>query len=386
MDQQRGRSPSVGNQQSHINQHHSPPPHSFQEDVHSVGLGLKVDSPDPGSNTQQYLNFNSNDVSSYDNSEFLNQQGQSFSQQDQQQTSFTQELLGANLSPNFNDGDFSLFSTPSGQGDQFDPQFFMNELSPRSANPSVNPAELDMSSPPSHTQTPPGLLQPDSRSPSIHQSPAFNQGPFQASPGHSRHASLGPESAAFLQGNHVDWTMMPPQFQNHRRAPSEYSEVSVSSAAPSPNLAQQDVFDSLEHRHSPMQNPHDPLYQEVLGIGAFSLSDPHNASPRTGLSPAHSPAISPRLGPEQLPNPNQSPFMLGMDNGFGQPQNIYGGQNQEIMQPQHNGGSIDMGEAQQMVPPQINVEFAPTSRTNSFEPPKPSSFDQDALIPPERGI
>jgi transcription factor CRZ1 len=43
-----------------------------------------------------------------------------------------------------------------------------------------------------------------------------------------------------------------------------------------------------------------------------------------------------------------------------------------------------MGQAQQMVPPEINVEFAPTSRQNSFEPPKPS-LDQDALTPPDRG-
>jgi hypothetical protein len=420
MDPQRARSPSAGHQQSHINQRHSPSPQQFQESVNSIGLGLGLDTNSGGNNNQQYMNdFNNNGIPTYvDTNEFLNQQGQPFSQtglgestyiqsQDfnqrfkqedqtsgfnQQQGSFTQDLLSANLPNNFNEGDFSLFSTPGGQGEQYDPSFFMNELSPQSGNPSVNPAELNMSSPQqNHTPTPPNLLQPGGSPSSAHQSPSFNQNQFQPSPGHSRNASLGPESAAFPQGqNQVEWGMMPRQFQGHRRTPSEYSDVSVSSAAHSPNLGHHDTFDSIEQHHSPMQNPQDAsLSQEVLGIGSFSLSDPqiqHAASPRRGLSPAHSPAISPRLGPLQLPNLNQqNQFMLGMNNGFGQPRNMYGSQNRESFpQIQHSGSSLDMGQAQQMVPPEINVEFAPSSRQNSFEPPKPA-FDQDALTPPDRG-
>ena len=413
MDQQRGRSPSAGHQQSHISHSHSP--HQFQEnnDNNSIGLGLAVETS--GNNQQQqFMNngaFDSNNGLPQfvdTNNEFLNQQGQAFPQgglseatyaqtQDfspqfkqeeqtspygqQQQPSFTQELLGANNS--FNE-DFSLFSTPNNQGDQFDPQFFMNDIQ-RPGNPSVNPAELNMSSPQIHqTPTPPSLLQPDSRSPSsAHQSPSFNQGQFQTS--HSRNASLGPESAAFPQGH--EWSMMPPQFTTHRRTPSEYSDVSVSSAQHSPNLGQHDNFESIEQHHSPMQNPQDAgLYQEVLGIGSFSLSDPQvqNSNPGRGLSPAHSPAISPRLGPQQLPVLNQNQFILGMNNGYGQQQNMYGQGQESFPQMQHNNGSLDMGQAQQMVPPEINVEFAPTSRQNSFEPPKPS-FDQDALTPPDRG-
>ena len=187
---------------------------------------------------------------------------------------------------------------------------------------------------------------------------------------------------------------MPPQFQGHRRTPSEYSDVSVSSVAHSPNLGLHDTFDSIEQHHSPMQNPQDSnLYQEVLGIGSFSLSDPqiqHAASPRRGLSPARSPAISPQLGPQQMPNLNQqNQFMLGMNDGFGQPTNIYGGQTQETFpHVQHGGGSLDMGQAQQMnPPPEIKFEFAPNSRQNSFEPTK-SAVDQDALhvMPPDRGM
>lgn len=419
MDQQRGRSPSAGHQQSHISQTHSPSPQQFQDSTGSVGLGLALD-PSSTSYDQQFLNgtFTSNSgIPSFDNNEFLTQQNPSFSQggledsnyvpdqaftpkfksEDQSshygqppQRSFTQELLNAGISSSFNDGDFSLYSTPSGQGEPFEQPFLLNE---QTSNANVNPSsEINMSSPPAHTPTPPGLLQPDSRSPSsAHQSPSFNQGQFHGSPSHSRNASLGPESAAFPQGpNQVEWGMMPPQFTTHRRTPSEYSDVSASSANHSPNLGHHDTFESMEQHHSPMQHPQDSsLYQEVLGIGSFSLSDTqHSASPGRGLSPAHSPAISPRLGPQQLPNVNQqNSFMLGMNNGFGPPQHMYGAQGQESFPRihQHGAGSVDMGQAQQMVPPEINVEFAPTSRQNSFEPPKPS-FDQDALTPPDRGM
>lgn len=81
--------------------------------------------------------------------------------------------------------------------------------------------------------------------------------------------------------------------------------------------------------------------------------------------------------------------MLNMDmpnNQFQQAGNdVYNDQSQDQFRRQNHNGSTDMGQAQQMVPPEINVEFAPASRQNSFEPPKPGQFDQDALTPPERG-
>jgi len=357
MDQQRGRSPSAGHQQLHINQNNSPSPSQYQENANSIGLGLDIQNPIPGNNNQQYMNgFNR---APFDSNEFMNQQGQAYSQSslvepnysqgndfpqfkqesspyDQQQGSFTQELLNPNLPTNFN-GDFPLFSSSNNQADQYDPSFFMNELPSQSGNQSVNPSQLDMASPQTNAPTPPSFLQPEGQSPaSTHQSPNFNQGQFQHSPNHSRHASLGPESAAFPQGqNQVEWSMMPPQFTGHRRTPSEYSDVSVSSAQHSPNLGHHD-YEPLEH-HSPMQNPQDAsLYQQVLGIGDFSLSDnqiQHSASPRRGLSPAHSPAISPRLGPQQLPSfGSQNNFLLGTNNGlggFGGPQGMYSVQTQE---------------------------------------------------------
>jgi hypothetical protein len=381
-----------------------------------MGLGIGLENQS-NNNNQQFLGSDftqNNDLNAFsdNNNLFMTQQGQTFapsgldsngsfgqsqdfSNQFKQEAqspfnpqagSFTQDLLGANLSPNFNGGDFSLFPNTSGQTEQFDQAFFLNETSDPAST--LNPAQLDMPSPQTHNPTPPHLLQPDSHTPSSAQhSPAFNQGHFQHSPSHSRHASLGPESAAFPQGG-VDWSMMPRQFQGHRRTPSEYSDVSASSAAHSPHLGHHDSAEHVDHRHSPMQHPQDSnLYNDVLAIGAFSLSDPqiqHGSSPGRGLSPAHSPAISPRLSPQQTAGLNQpNNFMLGVGN-FGNPQNIYGSNLNSFPQVQHGHGSLDMGQAQQMVPPEIQVEFAPASRQNSFEPPKPS-LDQDALSPPERG-
>jgi len=407
MDQRRGRSPSAGHQQPHLNQTHSPSPH-FQGDSNSIGLGLGLDSQ---SNNNQFLNNNfnpSNGLPSYnDNNEFLSQQGQSFSQgglsdttfaqsqnfnpafnikqeqpspYDPPQRSFTQELLDPNLTTNFNQGDFPLFSTPDNQNSQYDPSFFMNELPAQTSNQAVQPSQLDMNSPQNHT-TPPSLLQPNSRSPaSSHNSPSFNQGNFQSPPNHSRNASLGPESAAYPQAqNQVEWSMMPQQFQTHRRTPSEYSDISVSSAHHSPNLGNHDAFEPIEHQHSPMLHPQDSsLYNEVLGFGQVSLSDPQlqsSASPRRGLSPAHSPAISPRLGPQQLPGVQQ-PFMLNVDNGFNAPQGIYSNQD--------SYDRMDMGQAM-VPPPEIKIDNAPNPRPNNpFEPRMPEN--SDALTLPERGV
>lgn len=401
MDSQRGRSPSGGHQ--HI-RNHSPSPHAFQDGMNGLGIAL---DPSNINNQQQFQdNFNNQNITlqnttlpTYIDNDFLNQgqqftqsglgeanfapnQSQDFSQFKQEdqssfappQRSFTQELLSANF-----DGDFSLYPSTSGQNEQFDQSFFMNELAPQPGNPSINPAELNMSSP-AHTPTPPSLLPPASHSPSpAHQSPSFTQGPFQPSPGHSRNASLGPESAAFPIGhNPGDWSMMPSQFTGHRRTPSEYSDIS--SAAHSPNLGHHDSFEAIDQHHSPMQRAQDSIYQDVLAIGTFSLTD---TSPHSGISPGHSPAISPRLGPQQIPNMDQqNSFMLNANNGFPS-QNIYNQGQESFPQMQHNS-SLDMGQAQQMVPPEINVEFAPASRQNSFDPPK-SALDQDALTPPERG-
>ena len=81
--------------------------------------------------------------------------------------------------------------------------------------------------------------------------------------------------------------------------------------------------------------------------------------------------------------------MLSMNmpnNGFIQhPTPDMYGQNQQQFKQENE--FADMGQTQQgqvqMPPPDINIEFAPASRQNSF--PVKAPLDQDALTPPQRG-
>ncbi|KAI9731282.1 MAG: DNA-binding transcription factor [Claussenomyces sp. TS43310] len=419
----RGRSPSGAHQQLNISHGNDSGSQSLS-DLSSVDLGSGLDGATSGShNSQQqqqqqqqrfsnsgyptthslsYENHNTFFSSpqdpqypqttlpeGFDPTQAFNSQAEfnQFKQEDISSfgppTSFSQDFLDAST---FNGADFSLYSPPAGS-EAFDASFFLNDSSQAAAQ-SINPADLmnDMSSPMNHVSTTPYLKTEPQQSSSAHQSPLLNQSQSSHSPKHSRHTSLGPESAAFPQAHlSTDWTgMMPPQFTTHRRSPSEYSDVS--SAAPSPHLLQQDTFDSVESHHSPLLQPLDPnLYADGLGIGSFSLSDPNiqqSSSPGRGRSPVHSLGVPSQSEPQlQLPTiAQQNQFLQSM--GFPQSSEVYNGLQGPYGQDQID--PADMGQAQQMVPPEINVEFAPASRQNSFDPPKPL-LDQDALTPPERG-
>ncbi|CCF43593.1 C2H2 type zinc finger protein [Colletotrichum higginsianum] len=368
MDQhgQRGRSPSASHHQPHIRHpSHSPSPNPFQPhtEAASIGLGLGLDQ----SATQAFNGTTSADFSSFNNgNNFLNGQQPGQSSYNQPGATFANQGQGSFLDPNFSSGDFALFPN-AGQGDtQFNTGVFEQSL-----NPDMNNMAMPQSH---HSPTPPHLLNPDPhQTPSARQSPAFNQHQFSSPPsGHSRHASLGPE-AALLPNQLNEWSQ--PQFQRHRRSPSEYSDVS--SAAPSPNLVSADSFDGLDQRHSPMQRPSDPgLYQQI-GFDNFTISDPALGSPNMqARSPSHSPAISPRILPQSMPELNQPPnFGLGNQNAGFVGGNGFAGQEAfpTLQQPE-----------MPQVAPAINIEFAPTARQNNFEPPK-NQMDQDSLTPPERG-
>ncbi|CAJ2501164.1 Uu.00g040170.m01.CDS01 [Anthostomella pinea] len=383
MDQQatrpaHSRSPSAGHQQPHIINSHSPSPHPYQSPEASIGLGIGLE-PSPTN-----PHFATNDFTDYSGANGSNHYlgaspSQGFPQQGiadttsfnpaqdfaQTQGGFTQDLLGADFNPS---GDFSLFP-PSTQGDQFTTTSLFGDIS-QSNPPSLNPNDLtNMTSPQTHhSPTPPHLLKPEPGS--AHQSPSFNQHQFSPSSGHhSRHASLGPEAA--LMPGQLDWSQA--QFQGHRRTPSEYSDVSSNAA--SPNLNGHDGFS--EHGHSPMQRPQDGFYDGILGMNSFSISDPN----RNSRSPSHSPHISPRLIPQQMPeaghpNPN---MMLnpGYQSGPGLAYPMQAEQFPSLPQE----GSMDQSI---MAPPSINIDFAPMSRQNTFEPAKPR-LDQTSLTPPDRG-
>ncbi|KAG5987224.1 hypothetical protein E4U54_005087 [Claviceps lovelessii] len=273
-------------------------------------------------------------------------------------------------SPYLNDGDFSLFPSAH-QGDQFNNALFEQA--------SFSPSDMSsMTSPPSHhAPAPPNPRQIDNlQSGTVHPSPCFSQhnqfSPPQSR--HSRNASLGPE-AALLSTQMGDWTQ--PQFQRHRRSPSEFSDVS--SVSPSPNLVSVDSFDDLS-RHSPLQRASDgSLYQDVLNIESFNIND----GSQHGRSPSHSPAISPRITPQQIPDTRQMSLGLAPPNaGFGGGLAFPGMQHGDSFPPLM---SQDRVEPPHMAPPAINIDFAPSNaKQGAYEPAKPR-LDQDSLTPPERG-
>ena len=293
--------------------------------------------------------------------------------------------LGANL-PDFHQQSYSVKQEQS-----YDGSFLLDpQLDPPQQN-HINPADImsNMSSPPNMNPTPPSLMPPDAHS-SGPASPIANH-VQQWSPHHSRHASLDP-SAAFTNGHQsAEWSGMltGSQFQNHRRAPSEHSDVS-SSVAPSPYMAQQDTFEPFDQNPSPMLNAQqDELYHGGLGIESFTLSEPQQQR----HSPGHSPFVSPRMSPQPgigiAQETNFMPLSQVNNNFNGGPgSELYSNNQSEAFppfQPEERLGSNDMGQAAQMVPPEINVEYAPTTRQQSFEPPRYEQSDMDALSPPERG-
>ncbi len=63
---------------------------------------------------------------------------------------------------------------------------------------------------------------------------------------------------------------------------------------------------------------------------------------------------------------------------------IYPNQSDAFPQFTARHDSSDMGQAAQMTPPEINVEFAPTTKQAGIEPARTDN-DLDALSPPARG-
>jgi len=428
--QLRGRSSSAGNV-PHNCIRHSPSPHRFNGQILDTSFHTQdFPSGDYSSNTLSntgsamqynvptYINGNtpqlpfqqhvlpSNDFSdpnlgqSYQPDGTSQRRASQLANQSNHQ--FNPNILESNTPTDF--GDFSQqqgFATkqslPFENAFLLDPQLQANM---QAHHQSINPADImsNMSSSQNMNTTPPHLMPPDGSSPG-HGSPSSTQA-HTFSPDHSRHASLDPSSAQFQNGQQpTDWAGMLSgvQFQGHRRAPSEHSDVS-SSVAPSPYLGQQDSFEAFDPAHSPMlgaqQDPQ--LYHDALGIDTFSLSDPQqqiqqHQQQQEHISPRHSPYPSPRMTPHPgFGLPQENNFMLSNEvqqNSFnGQPgSDIYtSSPNQSFPQFTMRHDSGDMGQAAQMAPPEINVELAPPSRQPTFEPLRPENH-LDALSPPERG-
>ena len=422
--QQRGRSPSVGHMpQNRIR--HSPSPHHFNghsldPTINSQEYGSGGFSPNGGMpfNMPLYMNGNqqpqafqqhvlpSNDFSDSNLNRSYQQEGISLSRKASQQNhQYNHNISETNSPVGF--GDFNQQRDfPSKQNLAFDNGFMLDpqlQGQIQSQHQSINPQDImsNASSPQNMNTTPPSLMPPEAASSPGHGSPS----PTQAqtfSPHHSRQASLDPSSAFLPNGQQpTDWTGMlsGAQFQTHRRAPSEHSDIS-SSVAPSPYLAQQDSFEAFDQNPSPMlaAQPDHQMYHDALGIETFSLSDnhpqahqqPQQMQQQERISPHHSPYPSPRLSPHSgftMPPESQMLLSNDMQNGFNgqhRPELYENQPNQSFPQFEMRNNSIDMGQAGQMAPPEINVELAPPPNNPGFEQFK-SENDLDALSPPERG-
>ncbi|KAL4896478.1 hypothetical protein BDV59DRAFT_170747 [Aspergillus ambiguus] len=292
----------------------------------------------------------------------------------------SEENFSTLLNSNPTDFDFSVYQnhSPNSVGSpdydsslMLDPQMHTQS---RQLNHAVNPADLHSSASPQDQQQPsPGPMSPPSSTPGTYYTPQ-----------HSRHTSLDPATAAYMTANQPDWqaVMNNPSFQGHRRAPSEVSEVS--SAAHSPYLSQHESFDGVENNPSPLLAPqNDPsLFDNALGIESFTLSDQH----QQGLSPGHSPYISPQLMPQQggemVPNmPYVSPPAA---NQYPTPptNDLYASGAEGVVNVSAPNAMMgDIGQASQMAPPSINVEFAPPARNLNYPQTKPTA-DLDSLSPP----
>ena len=324
---QRGRSPSAGhsnnpNQQNNILRH-TPSPASHHQgpfQAPSNPAGLLGDQSGGASFSTATTSFgNQFDQSPFGGAANFNTSTNSFTQQTPSfnQPSYLDSSLPEGITSNASFGDFGDFGAAS-LNNQLDPPLFgdLNQFSSDAgaldpALAATAPSNLmnQMSTQAQTSPTPPHLLSPSmqrqhSSGGSPHNSPGLQQTGFQPPHNHSRHTSLDPSSAAYPQ----NWNGM--QFQ-HRRVPSDaHSDVS-SSAHPSPYLGNVENFEG-----SPLLNPQqDPsMYQEVMGIGQFSLNDQQAANPY--ISPAHSPHVSPRLMPQQHLPTYTSADNYGMGGGM----------------------------------------------------------------------
>ncbi|KAI6244775.1 C2H2 finger domain transcription factor crzA [Erysiphe necator] len=254
--------------------------------------------------------------------------------------------------------------------EQYDPKIYLDKTQKNNTNGLTH----GMNSPQGHSFISSlSYLQPDMGSnPSGQQALNLNQACFNTTSNNNRNTSLSSVNTGHF-GRPFDFDLMLGQFHGHRRTPSEYSDVSATSLQHSPNLAQQNF---LDQQNSPIQVAQDPAsYQDVLAIGKFSLSDPQISCAQSTRSPSHSPAISPRLNPEQL---LKGPQLA--DGGVDRFCHDYDFFPQEVFPPLQN----EMGQALQMKPPEINVEFVSMSKQNSFEASKPNLLDQNALTPTDK--
>lgn len=354
MEQNRGRSPSQGRSQ-HISP--IPSPHGYHDTVPGVDPAVHQALTSGKFNTsQQYQN------PFLDSQTIQSQQGDNtlFSHDQFNQGFSNDQFTDPTLSMGFNqESNAFMYQNQAIPQDWSQGGYSMN-FSNIGQQTNINPADLSKASSP-HDHQSPNLLNPDTHSSPGAQpgSPASINGQFYT-PQHSRHTSLDPSSA---YGD----VMAGANFQNHRRAPSDVSDVS--STTHSPFLAHQD----LDNSHSPYLAAQQDT-SNTFGIDNFTLGEQDSyRSPR--LMP-HMDHNQPGLGV----NPGDMSLNQGM--GMAGPE-IYTSQVDSYGSNhlRHLSTVSDIGQADQFAPPTINIEPAPVSRQASFGPQ--GEILEGALSPPQ---
>ena len=220
MDNSRGRSPSRGSAQ-HISP--QPSPNHYHTTVPGVDPSVQAalttgkfntsqtfSNPFFGSEQQNLLQTNPADPTFYNTNQYQN-------------TFQDSQFMGQTFDPTFSNNNF-MYQGENIPND-FGQSYSLNNTYDMNPQTNINPAELSKVSSPQDGQSP--GLQPPVNLSSQPPSPASTNGQFYT-PQHSRHASLDPSSA---YGDTYDGI----NFQQHRRAPSDHSEIS--SASHSPYLA-----------------------------------------------------------------------------------------------------------------------------------------------------
>ena len=434
---ERGRSPSAG-RANHISSHASASPHppldpsltASDSTSQYNGLGAKTNSGAYGDSSfhqtgqQQasyflgptYTDFQEQQskvgqpllVPSQDANTFLQSQGFAgntssfnYTQGGQGSNHVSPSALSQNNSPGgASTADSTAFPTFDYNQTQFDQTSsldpsLLTDPSAEVTGGSLDPMATTMQS---HSPTPPHLLpemaRRQSNSPSPSASPSFQQATFgSANRPRNTSESLDPSSAMYGLAGQNEWSNMG-AYRGHRRTPSDnYSDYSSHSNQASPYMPTLDSFDANSHS-SPLLNPtQDPAFNDGLGLQEFSLNE--NQPPQqlqNYHSPGHSPHISPRLIPQQQ---HQLPTFTP-ENNFGLNTNMNGQFN-----PQPNGLDMfpggghepfpslsgqtspgEFGHADQMSPPEINIDYAPPAQPMNTS--RPNNNDGEALSPPIR--
>ncbi|KAJ8608225.1 hypothetical protein MRB53_039756 [Persea americana] len=331
----------------------------------------------------------------YNNTQLLDNNTQHFNQSDITQALNVENfpdssILDQHNSPhNLSNGasPAAELTNPSFQSFDFDPNTIdplinVDLLQEQNTENTVDQMSAAMGS---HSPTPPhllpGMVRHSSGSPSPRASPGLQQqSSFVGMRPRNTSESLKPSSAAFPQAfGNADWSNMG-SYRHRRVASDNISEISSHSAHASPFLG------TIDQSHSsPMLNPSDPSYTDSFGIDGFTISD----QPTSNFhSPAHSPQPSPRLmAQQQLPvfTPENN-FGLNDANAvhgqFAQTNGYETFNNQEPFPSLPQGlspGSNEIGQADHMSPPAINIDYAEPSR-----PMEAPTSNMDDLVPPTR--